>query len=143
MVLEGPTGGGGARAGFMMRLRARAVASMLRGALLLAAVLPPSLEGAKTVPPAGGRRHPNFVKRQLRKGTLGVLQRGGIVPQLRGGGERAVFRKPVPAGLEESSLDEVVRKYYSDSPMAPTKNLLSLLRKEGRCSSHVIFSPRF
>ena len=124
--------------GSIMRSHARVVVQMLRGSMILAAVLSPSLDGAKPFPPEGDRRHPNLIPRKG-VGTLGVLRLWDIVPQLRGGGEGVVFRKPVPAGLEESSLDETVRRYYEDTPMAPTKNLLSLLRKEGRCDSHVIF----
>ena len=118
---------------------ARVVVQMLRGSLILAVVLSPSFDCAKMFPPEQERRHPSLIPRKG-VGTLGVLRCGGIAPQLRGGGERAVFRKPVPAGLAESSLDEAVRRYYEDTPMAPTNNLLSLLRTEGRCDSLVIFN---
>eukprot|EP00290_Baffinella_frigidus_P035061 CAMPEP_0180329066 /NCGR_PEP_ID=MMETSP0988-20121125/40564_1 /TAXON_ID=697907 /ORGANISM="non described non described, Strain CCMP2293" /LENGTH=63 /DNA_ID=CAMNT_0022316147 /DNA_START=141 /DNA_END=328 /DNA_ORIENTATION=+ len=49
---------------------------------------------------------------------------------MRGGGERDAFMKPVPAGLDESSLDEATRRIYENTPMAPTTKLLSLLREE-------------
>ena len=98
------------------------VVTVLRATLLLAAVLPPSLEGA--IVAATHRAFSGIGGNQI------DVWYGGRVSRLRGGGERETFMKPMPVGLEESSLDDVARRYYDRTAMAPTTKLLSLLREE-------------